>query len=409
MECGKGRDRMNQCTTIQRAAWPLLGVLVALLAWSLLPSPAHAQHKQNKLQEYRGAIASDRADTTEEPTVALLALESFPWGAWFWQNGIALLSAVLPSVTVAGGTLLRARRRRKALLQQAEERRQQQMDRLIADLASKERETQTMAAVALRNWVETERDQVAFHAFHLAVASLRLIPTGSSVAQEAQALRQELIEVMRTAFPLVRAGSHDLLELDATNLSLQGAYLARADLHHIVLHQSILVGADLRAADLRYADVSQSDLRTARMEGANCSQAQLEEANLAHAQLQGVRFRRARLRNATLVHANLVGADLHQADLRGADLRYCVLQDQGVAAILSRTQLAGADLRGVDLRGVDIRGADLRGAKLQGADFSQAIQDRPVLSFGRASLMTLLTRCLRDLTVLLTKRVTDKR
>lgn len=331
------------------------------------------------------------------------------WRGWLWQNGMALLSALLPAITVALGAIFRAWRRHQENLLKCEDRKQQRIDSIIIELKSGHIETQTMAAVALKTCLETERGWLAVHAFHLAVASLRLIPTGPSAGQDTQVLRQELIEVVRKAFPLARALIHDPFELDATSLHLEGAYFAGADLKQIAMHQAILTGADLCAADLSQADLSRADLRRARLAGTNCSQTHLEGAWLEHADLRGAQLKRAGLGEAKLAHANLIGANLREADLQGADLRQCIFQDQGAAATLYRARLAGADLRGVDLRGVDVRGADLRGANLQGADFSRAIQDGPATSFSTAHPMALLKRYLRELAIPLTKRATNKR
>ena len=92
------------------------------------------------------------------------------------------------------------------------------------------------------------------------------------------------------------------------------------------------------------------------------------QAILSKTDLRGANLVGADLRGADLRGANLVGADLRGADLVGADLRRANL----VGADLRGANLVGADLRGVDLREANLVGADLRGVDLRGVDLREA-------------------------------------
>ena len=122
------------------------------------------------------------------------------------------------------------------------------------------------------------------------------------------------------------------------------------------------------------------------MELKNISQAELDEilkqhyvwfksdgskghrAVLSYTDLWGANLRNADLWNANLYGADLCGADLQSADLRGADLEEADLQ----GADLSGADLWRANLYGADLQGANLQEANLQYTSLQGADLWKA-------------------------------------
>lgn len=96
-----------------------------------------------------------------------------------------------------------------------------------------------------------------------------------------------------------------LMDVDLAGITLQGAFLAEADLRGAGLAGADLSGCYLRGADLRGADLRGARLTGAFLNAADFRGADLREADLSRAELRG---------------ANLVGADLREADLDGARL-----------------------------------------------------------------------------------------
>jgi uncharacterized protein YjbI with pentapeptide repeats len=144
-----------------------------------------------------------------------------------------------------------------------------------------------------------------------------------------------------------------LQRANLSNLDLDRAFFAQANLQETILSNSGLAGAKLQGANFSVAELSQVAL----------GDAFLFEANLNRANLS-----RADLNQAILVRANLSGADLNNANLQGA--------------FLVRANLRGANLRDANLRNANLNEANLSSANLDGADLSQAFLCETIMPDG---------------------------
>ena len=154
-----------------------------------------------------------------------------------------------------------------------------------------------------------------------------------------------------------RAANLSQVPLDHADLA--GANLAKADLCGATFRFATLSAANLEAADL-----SRADLRLALCNQANLSAAILSGAGLDHTNFAGANLTKAKLCGATLRFATLEAAKFDGADLSSADLRHARLDRANfTAANLSRTELDYADFSGANLADADLSGANLRYAK----------------------------------------------
>ncbi len=144
-----------------------------------------------------------------------------------------------------------------------------------------------------------------------------------------------------------------LKDANLTEVNLQGAILASADLTRANLRTVGLAGANLQSAELYGADLAGANLYDANLEAAR-----LWDADLTGASLQGSNLSIADLRNAILSGTRLHGANVSSAMLSMADL--------------SGALLTGANLKDANLRGANLEGADLEGANLNGANLAYA-------------------------------------
>lgn len=101
-----------------------------------------------------------------------------------------------------------------------------------------------------------------------------------------------------------------LREIDLSNITLSGAYLAYLNFGETDLSGAKMIGAYLIGSRLRMADFSGADLT-----GANLTGAYLGDANLAGANLTGANLTKAILAGADLTKAILTGANLSQVDM----------------------------------------------------------------------------------------------
>jgi uncharacterized protein YjbI with pentapeptide repeats len=107
--------------------------------------------------------------------------------------------------------------------------------------------------------------------------------------------------------------NRDLRELDLTNATLRGAFLARSDFSF-----SDLSAIDGRRAKFVKATLVETVFDKARLLGADFTKADLTGASFRDADLRRARFFRAVLRGADFTGARLKGADLLKADLSAA-------------------------------------------------------------------------------------------
>jgi uncharacterized protein YjbI with pentapeptide repeats len=167
----------------------------------------------------------------------------------------------------------------------------------------------------------------------------------------------------------------NLFGADLTGSDLEGANLSRAVLDRSILVRARFTNATLQHASIRRPSVSLDlsfdppDLPTFR--NANLVGVQLT------ARLDGADFSGADLSNAsfTLWHERDLGgapsAGLDRCDFTAAKMQG--INMRGLS--LTQSSFRDADLRGADLRDTDLRGANLTGALLDGAKLDDAKLD----------------------------------
>lgn len=149
-------------------------------------------------------------------------------------------------------------------------------------------------------------------------------------------------------------------------LILQGAQLARADLHDADLHKADLsdanlCGADLTGANLEGALLHNACLSPAQPRWGDPIRTNLKDARLANANLIETNFEGALLRGANLTSADLTGATLEGADLSSACLERATLKG---AVFKGEANLSDAKLVDVNIAGADFTGTTLDRVKL---------------------------------------------
>ena len=96
----------------------------------------------------------------------------------------------------------------------------------------------------------------------------------------------------------------------------------------------------LDGAYLAGANLQRADLRVINLKGAVLFESNLQDADLFHANLERVNLIEANLQNAKLGMANLQDAQMYQAKLQGADLRFANLQSANLReAVLDETTI----------------------------------------------------------------------
>ena len=343
-----------------------------------------------------------QATPTEDATTTALQKEQLTLqndklkndNAWAWLSPVstilgplATIGTILVAILVARNNLLQWSKNREDERKKREDdqrierekRDEERFQKVVEGLGSERTEAKVGAAITLRTFLQPGYERFYRQAFDLAVAHLRLrkaeasapeppsspdhaliIPKGP-LRQEQQpppppasisldSLSQALITVFKESFPLARSelkktnAPFDPRLLDATNVRLDHAYLADAD-----LVQAWLTLASLREADLSKAHLEEAHLEFAQFEGAFLYEAQLQGTNLGAAQLQGANLSLAQLQGAHLGFAQLQGANLGGAQLQGANLFH-------------------AQLEGVNFGGAQLEGAHLFHAQLEGAN-----------------------------------------
>lgn len=121
-----------------------------------------------------------------------------------------------------------------------------------------------------------------------------------------------------------RAHVVDLRGTDLSGIALQGANLARCNLHGACLESADLRGADLQHADLVRARLFRADLSDANLRGADMRSAYLARATLDGADLSNTSLHAANLQGASLRRANLEFCLLIRCDVRGTNLRQAI-------------------------------------------------------------------------------------
>ena len=101
----------------------------------------------------------------------------------------------------------------------------------------------------------------------------------------------------------------------------------------------------------------------AQMEGAILSDTQMEGADLKYAQMEGANLTDAQMEEADLWRAQMERANLRGALMEGADLREAQME----GAVLRGAQMDGADLSRAQMEGADLRDAQMRSVKWAGA------------------------------------------
>jgi uncharacterized protein YjbI with pentapeptide repeats len=273
-----------------------------------------------------------------------------------------------------------------------EKRAEERFQSAVTGLGDEKEGAKIGAAILLRTFLRPGYEQFYTQTFDLAVANLRpprdskplqyqlWSPTqDSNTSLPLTTLRQALIVVFKEAFPLARSQKKRSPQfLDATDIQLDNAYLAGADLKQVWMPQASLRKVNLNQANLSGANLSGADLRWAKLNKADLSESDLLDADLSEAYLVSANLNDANLSRVNLRDAHLNSAKLNEAYLRDADLsRAHLLLARLSEANLSKANLSGANLRWANLSkanlsGTDLSGADLNKANLSGTDLSGA-------------------------------------
>ena len=157
---------------------------------------------------------------------------------------------------------------------------------------------------------------------------------------------------------------------------LQAADLAGADLRGVSLSGAVMLRANLTSARLdgaRLSCVPDPDDAIRKIPPSSIQCANLRGAILSRTELQGADLRNAYLPGAYLYGAQLQGANLRQAQLQGGDLIGARLQGANLLeALLEGADLSRARLQGANLILAQLQGANLEDSRLQGANLDLA-------------------------------------
>ncbi len=189
----------------------------------------------------------------------------------------------------------------------------------------------------------------------------------------------------------VGLGGANLTGAVIENVQLFGAYLEEACLSSATLtfcrfNRSRMANADLtsaivdrcnfEAADLSNSHCQQATFQNCQFMETNLTSADLSQASFEHTKLDGAQLLRTNLEGCTAPKVSLIRANLSQANLKQAVLQHARLEQADLSrAVLTDTNLKGADLGGADLTGADVVGTlvdaetNFRAAKTINVDF----------------------------------------
>jgi uncharacterized protein YjbI with pentapeptide repeats len=384
-----------------KAGLALAGMLLLLILMVWVPvSVAGAQERASGLAT--PGTGTVQATPTVDPTMAALQKEQLAQqvdklkqdNSWAWLSPVstilgplATIGTILVGIFVARNNLLQWSKNREDEQKkraddqriEQEKRDEERFQKVVEGLGSERTEAKVGAAITLRTFLQPGYERFYRQAFDLAVAHLRLrkaeasasgppsspapvliVPKGD-LRQEQQSpptasisldsLSQALITVFKLSFPLAREElkkTHAQFEppqlLDATDVQLDHAFLAGAD-----LAQAWLERASLREADLSLAQLEKATLYKAQLEGARLLGSQLKGAHLSLSQLKEANLYKAQLEEANLLGSQLKGATLHGAQLERTNLSYAQLEG---ANLTEANPEDAASLDGTKMNGV---------------------------------------------------------
>jgi uncharacterized protein YjbI with pentapeptide repeats len=420
-----------------KAGMVIAGILLLLVLMAWIPvSAAGAEVRASGLAAMVTAQATPTEDATvaalnkeklRQELQQLQQSNSRGLGDWIWSNAAAVLSSFLSTLVVVIGALIGFRQwsvgRKDTQKKEADDRltaqtkelddrkaerdrRDEEQKRWLEDhkaerekqaegrfqsaiegLSSEREEAKVGAAILLRTFLRPGYEQFYTQTFDLAVANLRpsrdskplqyqlWSPTqDSNTSLPLTTLRQALIVVFKEAFPLARSQKKRSPQfLDATDIQLDNAYLAGADLKQVWMPRASLRKVNLNQANLSGANLSGANLSKAKLNDADLSEADLLDVDLSDAYLVKANLNDANLNRVNLREAHLNGAKLNEAYLREADLSMAhLLLARLSEANLSKANLSKANLRWANLSKANLSEADLSGADLNKANLSEA-------------------------------------
>src|SRR6266702_1312858 len=312
-------------------------LLLMLMAWiSVVAAGAH----EGASGFTRSVTVTALATPTEDATVTTLNKEKLAqeveqlkeqnkpnFFEWLRTNASILFSTL---VVVIGALIglwrwLGDRRdehekRREDQRTDQEKRAEERFQSAVTGLGDEKEGSRIGAAILLRTFLRPGYEQFYTQTFDLAVANLRpprdskplqyqlWSPTqDSNTSLPLTTLRQALIVVFKEAFPLARSQKKRSPQfLDATDIQLDNAYLAGADLKQVWMPRASLRKVNLNNADLSEADLLDADLSEAYLVSANLNDANLSRVSLREAHLNSAKLNEAYLRDADLSRAHLL-------------------------------------------------------------------------------------------------------
>jgi len=170
------------------------------------------------------------------------------------------------------------------------------------------------------------------------------------VSEENLAKRRKPDETLRRLFELHRRWNEgveggerlEAVELDLSDMNLEGLNLSGAIFLRVTFDRSDLRGVDLYRANVADSSMLNVDLRNADLVKAEFTATALRGASLQRAQLDGLEAREVDLREA-----DLTGAKGLRLGCWRSDLRWATLQDLRLdCTILKDCRMSGADLSG---------------------------------------------------------------
>lgn len=234
----------------------------------------------------------------------------------------------------------------------------------------------------------------------LRYAKIRNANLANAQMQRVQLAEAEFIDSVLTGANLMHASMSPGTVISRSNL--EGAYLIKADMSHIVMENSnltgaILIGAEINNASLSHSIFVESQLTKANLHSAALDHADLSRALIISATLENADLRNARLTGAILLSTVMSGADLAGANLDGAQMSRTILRGANMAgASLVKAFLVEADLDGATAAKADLTSVDFKDATLRGTDLSGAILRDT--GFAGADLRGAILTNARDLT-----------
>lgn len=335
-QASSSRRTTNAEPTQKQVASRLQEEKLALEVNKLRIENANAE-RSSRLQEEKNALEVNKLRIENANNERSFA-STLGWQNLVYENVPVIVAIVLGFV----GLFRYLRERREELLKREDER----FEGVVKGMGSAQEAQRVSSAVLLSTFLRPGFERFYVQVFNLAAGNLRYADTSASVSSTSHPLVQALASVLRESYSLARdslkardESGIDLLTgryLNATGISLNGAFLA---------------GADLEGGWLREAT-----FRGARLRGVKLASAILEKADFS---------------GAELVEIVLYKANLKEADFTEANVEYGDLSDARVdRAIFRDANLSNVTMTGGTAGGVDFSGADLTGAKLRGVDFT---------------------------------------